>query len=147
MHAQSDCCVLVIKHANVCNIFEFPLKETEIEESSHLKLIPFATCMQIKKGQYGDDCEQVHLTSDLVYIDFSFAHPCNSKLHIKKGNEDIYNFCINLKQEEISRFFRPSDRLISMSGPLFSWLFIRSGPLSHCGDMCHLHAQHKAIWK
>lgn len=49
------------------------------------------------------------------------------------------NFFANLKQVEICNFLRLPDRLISMPGPLFSWLFIRSGPLSHGGDMRHLH--------
>lgn len=41
----------------------------------------------------------------------------------------------------MSNFLTLSDRLISMLGSLFSWLFIRSGPLSYGADMCHLRTQ------
>lgn len=46
MHAQRNRCVLVIKHANVYNIFKF-LKDTENEDSCHLKLAKLARRMQI----------------------------------------------------------------------------------------------------
>lgn len=115
----------------------------------------FRDALQIRKSYNILNEKQAgmeYLTSDLVCMRFHFLPYLRiSKLYPKliqqrSTAETMSNFFANLKQVRICNFLRLPDRLISMLGPLFGWLFIRSGPLSH-GDMRHLHTRHKAIWK
>lgn len=115
--------------------------------------------MQIQKAKKKKTSEYEQANMEYLAYDFArmqsdFAWHLSSQFRIalkkNKIKRNYYilqdwtagmmsNFFANLKQVEISNFLRLPDRLISMPGPLFGLLFIRSGPLSYGGDMCHPH--------